>query len=831
MIRLSSLAFFVLLITSLNALIAQETVLHLKSGNYTITQADDFRDIAAQNERINDRYYRIVVFKDIPSEEVKRTLNNAGIKLLDYLPRNAFFASINASADWTVLDADDIVLDISSDYKLSANLFHKTYPHWTLFGDDKIELVASYYQDITPEMIATYAKKAKFEILSLNPVTNSLHIRIELTELQQLFSQAVFHYFACLPSPEVPENKPGRENHRSNTLWTEFDGGLAYRADGIKVMMQDDGYIGEHIDYTGRIDQSACSGCSWDLAETHGDHVAGTIMGAGNLDPSTRGMAHGAELLVYSSSNNNYNSVPTLYANDGLMITSKSYGNGCNGGYDNLTRQLDQQIRQMPSLIHVFSAGNSGAEDCGYGAGPGWGNITGGHKSGKNVIAVGNLLSTDYLSGSSSRGPATDGRIKPDICGVGTNVVSCQPNNDYDSFTGTSMSCPGVAGTVAQLYDGYKALNGGDNPNSGLIKASILNTGEDLGNYGPDFKFGWGRINARRAFGLLSNNQYIYDSLAQGGNDMHTINVPAGTDELRIMVYWSDYEGATNASIALVNDLNVVVTDPGALNYDPWVLDPTPTSTALNAPATRAVDDLNNMEQVTIINPVPGDYDISIDGFAVPQGPQKYHLVYYFVRDEITVTYPIGGEGISPSSNQTIRWDASEGTDLFTLEYTIDGGTTWTTIGTANASKRSASWSTPSVISGLAKVRVTRNAATDESDGVFSIIGVPGNVQFAWSCPDSLNLSWNAVSGATSYEVSMLGIKYMDSIGVTSQTNFTVPFSAIDEGWFSVKAFGPDNARSERAIAIQKLPGEFGCTWSSPYADYTTDCDNTGTGY
>jgi len=111
---------------------------------------------------------------------------------------------------------------------------------------------------------------------------------------------------------------------------------------------------------------------------------------------------------------------------------------GCNGGYDNLARSLDEMTNDLNSIIHVFSAGNSGQDDCGYGP-QGWGNITGGHKSGKNVVAVGNLTTYDNINSSSSRGPATDGRIKPDICGVGTSVYSTEPGNVYGVKTGTYM--------------------------------------------------------------------------------------------------------------------------------------------------------------------------------------------------------------------------------------------------------------------------------------------------------------------------------------------------------------------------------------------------------
>ena len=391
------------------------------------------------------------------------------------------------------------------------------------------------------------------------------------------------------------------------------------------------------------------------------------------------------------------------------------------------------------------------------------------------------------------------------------------------------MSCPGIAGVLAQLYDGYKDLNGGVNPESALIKASVLNTAEDLGNPGPDFKFGWGRINARRAFDQLSSNQYILDSLSQGGNNNHQIAVPGGVSELRIMVYWTDKEGSTNSNPSLVNNINMVVTDPALTAYDPWVLDHTPANVNLNA--VRALDNLNNMEQVTLVNPAAGTYNVDLNGFAIPQGPQRYYLVYYFVRDEIHVTYPIGGEGIESATVTNVRWDAPEGTSDFTIEYTTDDGTSWNVAGTAVPSRRYFTWLTPNLVSGLAKVRVSRDAVSAMSDTVFSLINVPENLQFEWVCTDSAYLTWDAVTGATGYEVCMLGVKYMDSIGTTSATNFTVSIGATTNGWYSVRALGADNARGERAIAIQKGLTEFNCSTSPPQAAFGVDCPSAGTGH
>ena len=147
----------------------------------------------------------------------------------------------------------------------------------------------------------------------------------------------------------------------------------------------------------------------------------------------------------------NSNAFPSLYSNYDVVITSTSYSNGCNAGYTSLARDIDEQSNSFTNLIHIFSAGNNGSSSCtspyiSGTSGANWGNVTGGHKQAKNVIAVANLTSIGNLAASSSRGPAADGRIKPDIGAKGSSVYSTEHDNTYGTKTGTSMSCPGIAG-------------------------------------------------------------------------------------------------------------------------------------------------------------------------------------------------------------------------------------------------------------------------------------------------------------------------------------------------------------------------------------------------
>jgi len=247
--------------------------------------------------------------------------------------------------------------------------------------------------------------------------------------------------------------------------------------------------------------------------------------------------------------------------------------------------------------------------------------------------------------------------------------------------------------------------------------------------------------------------------------------------------------------------------------YNPWVLDETPVASNLNQNAVRGIDNLNNMEQVTINNPVAGTYMLSVYGFTIPFGPQEYYVTYELIDEDVTLTYPIGGEGFVPGETETLRWDASFGNTPFTLEYTNDNGVNWNTITTsASVGERYYSWTVPNTITNQAKIRVSRNGFSDESDANFTIIGVPQNVLIDWICPDSIYVSWSAVTGATHYEASMLGNIYMDSMTTTTSTTaLIINTNPINiDSWFSVCA-KVNGGKGRRAVAINAQPANSGC--------------------
>ncbi len=767
-----------------------------------------------EDEIFSNGLIRIVQFAVLPNDEKKKEIRNAGIKLLDYIPNRAFLAHLPKKTNFETLQKFGIegVGEYTSNLKIDKFIYNKDYPEYVVHGE-QVRLLIHVYEFIDLNLIANKLVSGNEIIIqNLIPENNSIEVLADKFQIENLLILKEIKFIEIGLEEGKPENFNGRTLHRSNSINTNYPGGKKYDGSGVVVMMQDDGDIGPHIDFEGRVDQSSAN--LQTSFGNHGDHVAGTFMGAGNLDPLAEGMAPGVFGFIYGNSNNHYNSVPGHYTNDSLRITTKSYSNGCNAGYTSLTQQLDQQVVTYPSLIHVFSAGNAGTSSCGYGAGPVWGNITGGHKIGKNVIAVANVDYIDNLATSSSRGPASDGRIKPDISAKGTNVYSDDENFSYRTISGTSMACPGVTGVLAQLYQAYKELNSGAEPNSALMKAIILNSADDLGNPGPDFKFGWGRINGNKAIQLIENQQYLNSTISALGNNTHTLTIPTGVDRVKIMLYWKDPAASTVSNFSLVNDLDLQVLNPSLNASLPLVLNPSPNATTLDQPAVQGIDNLNNMEQVVIDNPVSGNYTIIVNAAQIAQGPQEYFIVYLFENSDVKLTYPIGGESLVPGEIETIRWDALNTNLNFSIDYSTDNGINWISINSSIAGNfRHFDWLVPQTVSGSVLIRVSQGANTSTSQAPFSIINVPSNVFVNWACTDSLQLLWDSVAGADLYEISMLGTKYMDSIGTSTNNYFNVTnISSSNTLWLSVKARNQSlGIIGRRAYAIRKNPGVFDC--------------------
>ncbi|MEO1628639.1 MAG: S8 family serine peptidase, partial [Bacteroidota bacterium] len=425
----------------------------------------------------------------------------------------------------------------------------------------------------------------------------------------------------------------------------------------------------------------------------------------------------------------------------------------------------------------------------------------------KNVLTVGAVSETRSIWSSSSRGPVSDGRIKPEICGIGTKVYSTGRDYNYWAANGTSMAAPAVTGTLGLLYQRYRQLHNGDDPDGAFLKALVCNTADDLGNSGPDYTYGFGLINGRRAVEVMENLQYAKGEIEQGQVDQLSINVPAGVSEVKVMLYWSDKEAAAFPTKALVNDLDLSVQQPGGTVYFPWVLNPD--TLHVEDVARRGVDNLNNIEQVTIETPTAGQYEIFVNGREIPFGPQAYYIVYDFIRPEITLTHPIGGEKWIPGTKELIQWDADDGVgQTYKIEYSADNGQNWATIvDNISHTTRFYEWTVPSLESSDVQLRVSRNgtALSASTKANFEIHSLPTNLTTTSYCNGLVEVGWTGTTEATDYEVLFYNGCDWEVVQSTNLTTALVDHSLQDnqEYWFTVRAVRGDGRAGERAQAVK----------------------------
>lgn len=125
----------------------------------------------------------------------------------------------------------------------------------------------------------------------------------------------------------------------------------------------------------------------------------------------------------------------------------------------------------------------------------------------------------------------------------------------------------------------------------------------------------------------------------------------------------------------------------------------------------------------------------------------------------VSVTAPNGGEVLATGAGASITWSATDnvGVTSVDVDYSIDNGANWISLGTGLANSGTLPWSVPNTPSVLALVRVTAhdaagNAATDPSNADFTIadqtlplVAVTSpNGGEVYVADDTQNLTWTS---------------------------------------------------------------------------------------
>jgi hypothetical protein len=817
---------FTLLITSKGS--AQEIMrpVQLKSG--TLKKTTNLRNELHLTDSLvkyhfRNKFYTLIQFSKLPDATERQTLAREGILLYDYIPDNTFLAEINDQLAPGQLKKNIIsgVYTLDAKTKIAPTL--KQQLTGQMQDPDKL-IAVSFFGNVDKTTAIAELKQAGAQIVEtkIQPA-HVVFINATAAMVDKIATLPFVAYVSSQQMKSVSLNHRNRAAHGVDIIGSPT--GRNLQGSNVTLGLGDDGDASFHLDLSARLINRTPA-----PPAAHGTGTMGAMAGAGIIHQRFKGMAPKATIIGQYFSDILVNT-PYYVTDFGMVITNNSYhsaANGCigQGDYDVLSNYVDAQMNNDLTLLHIFASGNDGALTCSpYPAF--FATVKSGFQTGKNVLTVGavdNNSSNYAIADFSSRGPVDDGRLKPEIVAGGFGVATTVPTNAYSTMYGTSLASPAVAGALGLLYERYRQLHGGANPTAALIKAVACNSADDLGNPGPDFTYGFGNLNARYAVEALENNTYFNGVVNHGGSQAFTITgVPAGTKQIKIMLYYSDPAGTPYAAATLVNNLNLTVTAPDASVHNPLVLDPSVPN--VNNVAIEGIDNRNNIEQVVINNPPPGDFTVTVTGAQVPQGPQNFVVAYQTIAPTFEVLYPIGGETLVPSEFEPLRWIANDdNTNTFTIEYSIDNGSNWIVIdNNVAASQRTYYWTTPNTPTTTGLFRVSRNgtANTDVSDNTFTLLAVP-TVTTSNVCPGYVNFSWSAVTGATSYDVMMYNGSDMSVVTNTTGTSYLLGGLNKDSAYYlSVRAV-MGSLPGRRSMAQTITPSGGACASPTFDNDLTT---------
>ncbi|WP_354585502.1 S8 family peptidase [Hymenobacter sp. UYCo722] len=497
------------------------------------------------------------------------------------------------------------------------------------------------------------------------------------------------------------------------------------------------------------------------FAKPYSDHataMATLLGGAGNSDPLGRGAARAVRLAT-SDFARLLPDDATQLVQAGVSVQNHSYGVGIENYYGLEAQAYDQQAQQLPQLLHVFSSGNVGSSASSSGTYQSiakFANVSGQFKMSKNTLTVGATDPSGQVAALSSRGPAHDGRLKPELVAYGEG--------------GSSESAALVSGISILLQQQYRDQHAGALPPAALVKAVLLNSADDLGTAEVDYLSGFGQADALGAVSTMRAGRFFEGSATPGTDQVFRITVPAGQQQFKATLVWSDPAAAANAATALVNDLDLELVAVGTgQRWLPWALSAYPNADSLARPARRRPDHLNNAEQITLTLPPAGIYELHVRGFAVPQGPQAFSLAYEINAPGLTWTHPVRPDNLRPGTTATLRWQWSgPATATARLDYRPLGRPGWRVLApSVPLAANRTTWAVPDTTT-LAQLRLS-TGSTDFLGDTFTIVRAPA-LQVGYACAEETLLQWVRIPGVARYQVYQLGATVLEPLLQTADT-------------------------------------------------------------
>jgi subtilisin family serine protease len=506
-----------------------------------------------------------------------------------------------------------------------------------VYGDDLISVNVLFLKEMTQEEIDMLLSQNGIdaEVEKVTPQLRSAKIKLRGKAYEKLSRLPLVQYMDKVQTLLETEGVSQAPKHNTRNMKTAKQSDVTplwsapYDLNGrnISVGVVDGGIaLPTHQEFGGRVHDRSSS----HEVNFHATHVSGTIAAAG-VNAEARGMAKEADIYSYSFYDDAFSeAVLNLYKNDGVLLSNHSYGYSLKerlGEYDTVAAKQDLTVYNNP-YINIFEAAGNDGNDKDYAE---YGIIKGPGNS-KNILTIGALDNvSDDVAELSSTGPVKDGRIKPDLCVRGEYVTSASSESDtsYEKMSGTSMATPAATGMGALVAQAYKRITGGYDIRHDTLKSVLINTAKDVANPGPDYKAGFGLIDAKAAVDTImtlagDNPKINLATVRHNGEISYRFTLKESRD-FKTTISWVDPEANPSSAVTLVNDIDMVLIDQSSgRKYYPYTLDATHPSRL--AVATKA-NHVDNIEQIEVKNLHAGDYKLVVKGTKIVTDTQEYTVV------------------------------------------------------------------------------------------------------------------------------------------------------------------------------------------------------------
>jgi len=324
----------------------------------------------------------------------------------------SYRALVSTDPGWEKLKAQGVraAFTLDAPEKLSPELFRSEFPAWAVRSAGTVNVWVQYDSHLSLGQIQSLLSASGFLIVNTRFHRQQIvEVSVSTDRLMDLAALSYICYVQAIPAPDQEINFRSRVGSRANLANAPTGvGGRALLGEGVVVGVGDNADPLTHVDFTNRVISRYGFGSG-----QHGVHVSGTVGGAGIISDTLAGYVPRARLISQYFSYI-FDFAPQYVRDEGMVLTNNSYGaivNECgyNGLYDLYSRVWDQQAFDLPELLHVYAAGNSGTLTCAPYA-TGFKTVLGSYQSAKNVLTVGATQFTGLIAGFSSRGPVIDGR-------------------------------------------------------------------------------------------------------------------------------------------------------------------------------------------------------------------------------------------------------------------------------------------------------------------------------------------------------------------------------------------------------------------------------------